>query len=433
LADLEHRPDGADLLDRVEAYLRRFVAFPSEHAAAAVTLWAAHTHVVGCFDSTPRLALLSAEKQSGKTRTLEILELLCVGAEILNDASAAYLYRRIEADAVTVLLDEADAIWKRGKSDDSAEALRSIVNSGHRRRGTVGRVEMVGKKGELVRYRVYAPVALAGIGDCLPDTVLDRAVIVRMRRRAPDEHVEQYRERTCRGEGGKLRQELAEWALANEHRIGDPWPTMPAGVYDRPADVWEPLLAVADVAGGDWPKRARAACVAFVTGARDQVASRGTQLLQDVHTVFGDRSAMSSAELCKQLAEIEEAPWGDMYGKPIDQRRLARMLGQYQVRPKLVRIGDGPVRGYSREDLTDAWRRYLPTVTSVTSVTPLASAVTDVTPVTHPAAPPLSRHVAPVAGVAATCPDCAHLREQYGDDWTCHEHEPTGKGPVGER
>ena len=386
LADLDQRPDGAELLARVEAYLTRFVAYPSEHARTAVTLWAAHTHLVGCFDSTPRLALLSPEKQSGKTRTLEILELLCIGAEILNDASAPYLYRRIEAGAVTVLLDEADAIWKRGKSEDSAEALRSIVNSGHRKRGTVGRVEMVGKKGELVRYRVYAPVALAGIGDCLPDTILDRAVIVRMRRRAPDEQIEQYRERTCRADGEKLREELAAWAVDAADRIGDPWPTMPAGVHDRPADVWEPLLAVADVVGGAWPKRARAACVAFVTGARADVASLGSRLLADVRTVFGDRDRMWSAELCERLAAMEEAPWGDMYGKPIDPRRLSRMLGQYDgIKPRDVRIGDRVARGYQREDLADAWHRYLGTVTATaaTSTTALASAVADVAPVAH--------------------------------------------------
>jgi hypothetical protein len=386
LIQADQAAEGAELLAEVQAYLSRFVVFPSEHARTAVTLWAAHTHLVKCFDSTPRLALLSAEKQSGKTRTVEILELLCVGAEILNDASAAYLYRRIEAAAVTVLLDEADAIWKRGKSDDSAEALRSIVNCGHRKRGTVGRVEMVGKKGELVRYRVYAPVALAGIGDCLPDTILDRSVIVRMRRRAPDEPVEQFRQRTCRAEGEALNKSLAEWAAAVGERIGDPWPNMPAGVTDRPADVWEPLLAVADVAGGDWPSRARAACVAFVTGARDDVASRGTRLLADVRAVFADQEAVSSAILCTRLAAMEEAPWGDMYGKPIDQRRLARMLGQYGVKSRAVRIGDTTPRGYRREDLADAWSRYLDpgSATSETSTTPLARDVVDVAAVAQP-------------------------------------------------
>jgi Protein of unknown function (DUF3631) len=379
--------DGAGLLDDVEAFIRRFCALPSEAAYVAVTLWAAHTHLAARFDSTPRLALLSAEKQSGKTRTLELLELLCVGAEMLSDASPAFMFRRIAGGAVTVLLDECDAIWKRGKPDESTEALRSIVNTGHRKRGTVGRVEMVGKTAELMRFRVYAPVALAGIGNCLPDTILDRSVIIPMRRRAPDERVEQYRERTSRPVGERLAEDLAVWAAGVEHRIGDPWPQMPDGVADRPADVWEPLLAVAEVAGGDWPKRAREACKAFVKDARDDTVSLGQRLLADLRDVFGDRDVMSSAEICRSLAALEEAPWADMHDKPIDARRLSKMLGAYGAKPKTVRIGDSTPRGYTREDLVDPWRRYLSiSATGATSATPLASHVADVADVADAAA-----------------------------------------------
>jgi hypothetical protein len=228
---------GAALLDEVREFIGRFVAFPSKHALAAVTLWAAHTHLVGRFDSTPRLAVLSAEKQSGKTRVLEVIELTVAGPERLSDTSAAFIFRRVAAGSVTVMLDECDAIWKRGKNgDESREALRSVVNAGHRKGATVGRVEMDGKTGKLVRFPVYAPVALAGIGD-LPDTILDRAVIVRMRRRAPGEQVTPYRARLAAPEGRALGERLAAWCEAGADRIGDPWPNMPDGVEDRPADV----------------------------------------------------------------------------------------------------------------------------------------------------------------------------------------------------
>lgn len=214
LADLDVELDGAQLLGEVRKFLRAYVAFPSEAAAVAVTLWAAHTHLVSRFESTPRLALLSPEKQCGKSRVLELLELVCAGAETLSDASPAYLYRRIGAGEVTILLDEADAIWKRGKSDETAEALRSIVNAGHRRSATVGRVEMNGQAAKLVRFRCYAPAAIAGIGN-LPDTIMDRAVIVRMRRRAPDEQIRDYRERITRPEGEQLRDQLTRWVAAS--------------------------------------------------------------------------------------------------------------------------------------------------------------------------------------------------------------------------
>jgi len=379
--------DGAALLDEVHAFLCRYVIFPSGAAAVATTLWAAHTHLVGQFESTPRLALLSPEKQCGKSRTLELLELLCAGAETLSDASPAYLYRRIGARQVTILLDEADAIWKRGKSDETAEALRSIVNAGHRRSATVGRVEMNGTTARLIRFPVYAPAAIAGIGH-LPDTIMDRAVVVRMRRRAPGERVRDYRERATRPEGDALRELLAKWAADVADWVGDPWPQMPPGVADRPADVWEPLLMIADLAGGDWPGRARQACAAFVTGSRDDTASVGTRLLADLREVFGGADALFTQTILDKLHALSESPWADWsYGKPFSARDLADMLKQHQVKSRQLRIGEDSRKGYRRADLEDSWARYLPppgSETSETSETPLASNFSAVSAVSPP-------------------------------------------------
>jgi hypothetical protein len=377
-------PGGGAVLDEVHEFLCAYVAFPSAAAAVAVTLWAAHTHLAARFESTPRLALISPEKQCGKSRVLELLELVCAGAETLSDASPAYLYRRIGAGQVTILLDEADAIWKRGKSDETAEALRSIVNAGHRKSATIGRVEMNGQAAKLTRFRCYAPAAIAGIGN-LPDTIMDRAVVVRMRRRAPDQRVRDYRERTTRPEGDALRDLLAAWAADVAESVGDPWPHKPPGGADRPADVWEPLRMVADLAGGDWPKQAAEACTAFVAGARDDTETTGTRLLADLRAVFGTAEVMSSEAILGKLHGLEESPWGDWYGHQLTFRDLARLLKPYEVRPVVVRIGDATPRGYRRSDLHSAWRSYLPggTATPATSATSLASHVADVAGVAH--------------------------------------------------
>jgi hypothetical protein len=377
--------DGAELLDQVAAFLESYVIFPGRHAAAAVTLWAAHAHLVARFESTPRLALLSPEKQCGKSRVLELLELLCPGAETLSDASPAYLFRRIGAGQVTLLIDEADAKWKPGKGskDETAEALRSIVNAGHRRSATVGRVEMTGVTANLVRFPVYAPAAIAGIGT-LPDTILDRAVIVRMRRRAPGQQIRGYRERTTRPEGDALRERLAKWTESVADDVGDPWPQMPPGVADRPADVWEPLLMVADLAGGGWPQRAREACTAFVTGAREDTGSTGTRLLADLRDVFRSADALFTQTILDRLHGLAESPWADYsYGKALSARDLADMLKEHQVKSRQLRIGEDSRKGYRRADLEDTWGRYLPgrSETAETSETPLASNVSAVSAV----------------------------------------------------
>jgi hypothetical protein len=387
--------DPARLLGDLHGWLTSYVAFPSDHAAVAVALWAAHTHLVQSFGSTPRLAVLSPEKECGKTRVLELLELVCAGAEMLSSASPAYLYRRVGtqgAGPVTILLDEADAIWKRGKADDTAEALRSIVNAGHRRGATAGRVEMNGQAATLVRFPVYAPAALAAIRT-LPDTILSRSVVLHMRRRAPGQKVRPFRERTTRPEGETLHDELAAWAADVAGKVGDPWPEMPAGVEDRAADAWEPLLMVADLAGGDWPRLARSACEALIKGARDDSQTTGTRLLADLRDVFaasdgalfGHAEALFTSDILKALTALDEAPWGGWnHGAGIGARDLANLLKPYGIKPKTVRIGADTAKGYRRADLADEWARYVPprgSVTSVTSVTPLASHVTDVTDV----------------------------------------------------
>ena len=378
--DQQGAEDGTALLDELAGFLLDYVAFPSAQAAYAVTLWAAHTHLAAAFESTPRLALLSPEKQCGKSRVLELLDLVCAAPETLSDASPAYLYRRIGAGPLTILLDECDAIWKRGKGgkDETAEALRSVINAGHRKSATVGRVEMNGQAAALKRFPVYAPAALAGIGT-LPDTIMDRAVVVRMRRRAPDETVRPYRERITRPVGEDLRERLAAWAAAVAERVGDPWPDMPDGVTDRPADVWEPLLMIADLAGGGWPVLARDACTSLVTGSRDDTATAGERLLADIRAVWPSGTGGTSGtllasdvpdvplvphvgtdELLRRLHALDESPWADWYGKPLGPRELARALRPYGVSSAKVRIGEQSVRGYRREDFREAWRRYAP-------------------------------------------------------------------------
>jgi hypothetical protein len=386
------RAPGAQVLDDVAEWLRCHVSVPDDHYVTVLVLWAAHTYLVHSFDSTPRLAVLSPEKQCGKTRVLELLDLVCAGAERLSDASPAYVFRRIADGPVTILLDEADAIWRRGKADESAEALRSIVNAGHRKGAFVGRVAMNGKAAQLERHHVYAPVALAGIGaQALPDTILDRAVVLHMKRIAPSEHVAEYRERTTAPEGHELRDRLTGWAESVADRIGNEWPAMPPGVRDRAADVWEPLVVVADLAGGSWPTRARDACMALVGAASEDAASVGVRLLTDLYTVFDERDGVASARwtdtILGALHAMDEAPWGDWYGRKFSARDLAKVLRNYGAKSRDVRIGDAVAKGYRSQDLWDAWTRYgvlgTGSATCATSATGVARVVADVAHVAH--------------------------------------------------
>jgi hypothetical protein len=365
---------GAALLKAAHAFLGRFISYPSEHAQTAHALWCLHTHMMELWEATPRLAFLSAEPASGKTRALEITELLVPRPVAAVNVSPAYLFRKVasEEGAPTILFDEIDTVF--GPKAKENEELRGLLNAGHRRGAVAGRCVVRGKTIETEEIPAYSAVALAGLG-WLPDTILSRSVVIRMRRRAPGEQVEPFRRRVHGAEGDLIRQQIEIWA-AQQHGPID-WPDLPDEIQDRDADVWEPLIAVADLVGGEWSARARAAAVALVAVAHEREPSLGIRLLADLQLVFaagGTPAHLSSASILKALHDIEEGPWRDLKGGPLNERGLARRLREYGVRSKTVRIGGATPRGYDRADLADLWARYLPPLptageTSATSAT----------------------------------------------------------------
>jgi hypothetical protein len=351
--------DGAALLEDVHAFLARFVVYPSQEAHTAHTLWVAHTHFMDTWDSTPRLAFLSAEPESGKTRALEVSNLLVPNPVDAVNVSAAYLFRKVAADSPTVLFDEIDTVFcTRNGAAGNNEDIRGLLNAGHRRGATAGRCVVQGNTVMTEELPAYAAVALAGLGD-LPDTILSRAIIIRMNRRAPSERVEPFRARLHTATGHAFRDRLAAWAKGARFAG---WPALPDEVTDRAADCWEPLVAVADLAKGRWPGAARTAAVFLVArlvGDRRE-ASLGLRLLADMRTVFSDDEAKTTSTILDKLQKLDESPWGDIRGKPLTDRGLATRLRAYGIEPRTLRVGGATPRGYRKEDFVDAWARYCP-------------------------------------------------------------------------
>ena len=247
----------------------------------------------------------------------------------------------------------------------------------------------------VIEWPVFAPVALAGLAGKLPDTITTRAVIIEMRKRAPHEHVAPYRERIAAAEIDNAANDLAQWATSNAGTLAEATPTMPQGVEDRAAEVWEPLIAIADLAGEQWPELARQACAEHVHSPTRRTPSLGVELLADIREVMGHgdstdyptRDRIPTKELLRLLKEREESPWADMgYGQSLTPRRLAQLLAGYNVKSTTYREATGSKKGYvcaanaEQGGLADAWARYLPaphppalpekSVTTVTTVTP---------------------------------------------------------------
>lgn len=353
---------GTVLLE-VHEFLSRFIAYPSEDAGFAHALWIAHAHAVECFDNTPRLAFLSPEPGSGKSRAMELTEALVPRPLMSVNATVSAIFRSIgdeEKGLPTLLLDEVDSIFS-GQKNDANEDLRGLLNSGYRKGAYALRSVVRGREIETEKWPSFSAVALAGLNQ-LPETLMTRSIVIAMKRRRSDQTVEPYRRRIFKGTSEALSERLATVIDgAMRARLESVWPDLPEGIEDRNADLWEPILAIADEAGGAWPSIARITAVRMVKASQEKPATLGIRLLADIRKVLGDVERISTNELLTRLHGLESAPWGSVKGEPIDSRFLARMLTKYEIDTNnAFKLNGTTVRGYRRSHFVDAWDRYLP-------------------------------------------------------------------------
>jgi putative DNA primase/helicase len=354
LAEPEPWPEpvnGADLLTEVSEAIQRHVII-ADAPRDAVALWCVAVHAFRSFNIFPRLLLTAPTKQAGKSTLLDTIERFVPRPLTVSGATAAALFRAIPVMRPVLLLDEADA-WARDSED-----VRAVIDAGHKSGGMV--LRCVGDDSEPRAFDVFAPAALAAIGR-LPDTIEDRSITVPLQRKMPNETVLPLR--AGLDALSRLARQAARWACDHALALSKADPPMPAGLANRAADNWAPLLAVADAAGGYWPARARRAAAAL-TGGEDQ--SRAAMLFADIRRVFAEVGQavdrMTSEVLAARLAEIEDRPWAEFRnGRPITKAQLARMLRGFGIFSGSIRLADGSTpKGYHREAFIDAFARYLP-------------------------------------------------------------------------
>jgi Protein of unknown function (DUF3631) len=368
IADVEPWSEAVDDTATLDAFVRRLRQYVvvARRQADAAALWALHTHTGTAFDIAPNLWLRSAERRSGKTRFVSILQRVVrrpVGASGIN---ADALLRLIELHAPTVLLDELDTLFKGDR--ELAEAVRGILNSGFDRAGAVFIKNVPTSDGgwEPRAFSTYGPKVLSGIGE-LPATVADRSIVVDMVRKRRDQRVSRLRARDG-GEFHEIARKMARWAADNITALSDADPAVPEELNDRAADAWMPLLAIADAIGGDWPRRARAAAIEL-SGEEPSTQSLSEQLLADIFDAFAERNVdrLSSDELVAYLVGLEGRPWAE-FGKAsrlLTKPKIARLLN----RSKSSQIDPARRRQNAERVLSPSLRRRLRALPS-----PLANA-----------------------------------------------------------
>ena len=341
----------ADLLDEIVVVIHRHVIL-EKSSAIAIALYVLLTYCVDEISCCTTLAIESPEKRCGKTTLLDLLMRLVYRPIPAANISPAAVYRLIEAMQPTLLIDEADTFLRA--NDD----IRGILNSGHTRAtAVVWRTEEINGERTVVAFSTWGAKVIAQIGQ-LYETLRDRSIVVSMRRKLPDEKVERLRKKDY----SPIPRKAYAWALENKSRIPALEPGAPECLNDRQADGWEPLFAIADIAGGEWPGKARSAAK-ILCGAESGDEGIRIQLLTDLRVIFHEdiRLGWGTTDLIQKLCErFEDHPWPTYCkGKWITPRQLAALLKPFKIKSKVER-SLGSKRGYMTEAFMDPFKRYLP-------------------------------------------------------------------------
>jgi len=354
--------DGAALLSELALTIRRFVICQPETAHAAA-LWAVMTWLIDVVQVAPIANITAPERNCGKSVMLTTLGRLSKRPLMASNITPAALFRAVEQWQPTLLIDEADAFA------DENEELRGLINSGHTRDSAFV-VRVVGDDHEPRTFTTWSAKAMAGIGK-RAGTIESRAIPLQLRRKLPHERTERLRSAEADKLFAALRRKLARWADDSAGRLADYVPDIPVALRNRNADNWEPLLSIADLSGGDWPKIARHAALTL-SGVED-APSLDQELLGDIREVFEARKAarMFSADLLAALIEDEERSWATYNrGRPMSAKQLANRMKGYGIKAKQIKIGATNRNGYDVADFSDAFARYL-SVAGVPSSTTL--------------------------------------------------------------
>lgn len=346
--------DAAGLLSEIALTIRRFVVCDPETVHAA-TLIVVMTWFIDDIKVAPLAVITAPEMACGKSRLLEVMSKLVQRPLAASNITPAAMFRSIDAWQPTLLIDETDTFLKEN------EELRGILNAGHTK-ATAHVIRVVGDDFTPTKFSVWGAKVLCGIGK-LPDTIMSRAVPLVMRRKLPNEKIEPLRH----AEDGlfeTLVAKLAKFARDSASAVRLARPMLPVELSDRAQDNWEPLFAIAGVAGGPWPEYARAAAMKL-SSAREQPVSIGVELLSDIQDILDRKKVdrISSAELINALCEDDEKRWATFNsGRPITPAQLAKRLNEFKIASGTRRFGLKTAKGYLLSDFEDAFARYIPPI-----------------------------------------------------------------------
>lgn len=363
----------AALVIELENFVAAYVTYPDGGYKFVLALWTLATYMWPEFDAFPYVAITAATKRSGKTRCMEILSFVASHAKRLTGATAASMFRSLKQDPSVMFFDESEKM-----GSDAATDLRAVVNTGYRKGGSI---ERTGEKGKVETFLTYCPKVFVLIGD-VTDTYRDRSIIVRMVRAQPPKR---FLWETAESEGKELGERL-QTAVADMKSIvrqvygnADLFDSL-SFLNDRDAEIWAPLFAVCTAFCPSRVVELTAVAADFATlktapsrkhsavelqAAEDNAMEQeyAERLLADIFRVMGDYRYLWTEDLLAALFALPTGPWRRLRGTGITAVNIADMMKRFELRPKMIRSPGGRkhskmLRGYTREDVVTAMRRY---------------------------------------------------------------------------
>ena len=348
--------NGMELVTEIKKILNTYLFMPTG-ADDAIAIWILHTYIPDAFDYTPRLSIISPEPRCGKTSLLDFLTQLSYRPLSVSGISASAMFRVIELEHPTLIIDEADTFI------NTNEELRGIINTGYKKDGKVIRSEINNKNFRPQVFICFAPCAIACIGKT-PQTIADRSIIICMERKTKNEKRERIISRKIRPITGLLKSKCLRYMQDNREQISAIYPELPEWLDSRAQDITEPLFAIASNISPEYLTQFTSSIKTLMKNRSNiDELSLKTMLLSDIRSIFAakDCEYIDSTVLVEELKNLEESPWYEYnYGRGLNVHSLAKLLKVFDIKPAQHRIGYNRVRQYALVDFVPKFERYLP-------------------------------------------------------------------------
>jgi hypothetical protein len=338
-----------ETVEKIHDYIGSYLVLPAKYREAyldVMTMWVLHTYSYKTSGVSPYLNVIAPTKGSGKTTVLEILSTLAHNPSSIEVGPTAPVVRLYASQGHTLFLDEIDTLA-------SDKTFVGVMNSGYKSGGSVTRVARSKGDDTTVKSSTFCPKAIAGIAEegnlPLPAATLDRCINIRIFRAKPGELTKRFRVDIMKEDAEviAMRDWMTMWSVSKYRDIRDMFVQGPQLSSSRAEQIWEPLITIAGVIGGDWADRLRAAAL-LLDGATDTETETNSAMVEDVATVIRAYMEATDAESIRadDLASLRDVVVGRKLSAKLAVDKMVRRLGAFGIAPVVVKQDDADVLVY---------------------------------------------------------------------------------------